>query len=988
MEDKGVAKAEPDVERDARVQAIIKNCIRLRVDGEGPSDQRLLAEHADLLPELGDELRKLALIEAAERRVGSSVGAFADRRSGELPSADSFPGYKILGEIHRGGQGVVYRALQKSTQRTVAIKVMHEGPFAGASDRARFEREIQILGRFNHPSIVAIHDSGEAAGSAFFVMDYIEGAPLDVYMTQGERTVSETLRLFTKICDAVNAAHLRGVIHRDLKPGNIRVDTAGEPHVLDFGLARVIDDSAAAQAFTMTGQFVGSLPWASPEQAEGARDRVDMRTDVYSLGVILYQMLTGEFPYSIAGGVGEVVDRILTDEPIRPRTLRRQINDEVETIVLKCLAKERERRYQTAGELTRDIRHYLAGEPIEAKRDSAGYVLGKHLRRHKLPLAIVAGFVAVVTVGFVTSLTFWRLAADERDDAQAARAAEAAQRVLAESNAERAEHEAAKARAVVDFLTDDLLAAADPRNTSNREITVKEVLDEAAGAVEGRFENEPLVESSIRETLGRTYLNLGEYDLAEAQFHAALVLRRSELDDDHPGVLASKADLAELYRMQSRYDEAEPLLADALATSRRVLGDEHPDTLARMNNLALLYRDLGRYPDAQQLMTEVLPGFRKTLGPENENTLAAMTNLAKVYRSLGQYAKSEALYLEVVATKRRVLGEDHPLTLAATTSLAVLYSDQRRPSDAEALLVEAVDRYRRTLGDRHSHTLRAMHMLANTYRDQRRHDEAEPLLKETLSLQRAVLGEDHYDTLTTLSTLGLTYLEAGRHAEAEPLLVESLERKRRVLGAEHPTTLMSMHYLGSLRRSQGRHAETEALFAELLPARRHLLGDSHPHTLIAMGFLAVARAKQGRYAEAEPVARELVTRLKDQSPPARPSLLARALYLWADILMNLDDPRGAEPLLRESLELRQAALPEGDPSIAITQGALGECLTVLGRYEEAELLLLESCSRLAPQEGEANDQARSALDRIIALYEAWEKPEQAAEWRARSNTDE
>ncbi|MCP4246449.1 MAG: serine/threonine protein kinase [bacterium] len=971
MEDKGVAEGKSDAQREARLEAIVRECIRRRVDGEGPSDQQLLTEHSDLLPELGEELRKLALIEAAERRVGSSAGASTDWRAARLPPGDSFPGYEIIGEIHRGGQGVVYRAVQKSTQRTVAIKVMHEGPFAGSADRVRFEREIQILGRFNHPSIVTIHDSGQAAGSAFFVMDYIEGAPLDAYMTQGKKSVTETLQLFTKICDAVSAAHLRGVIHRDLKPGNIRVDAEGVPHVLDFGLAKVAPYDVIAgekpEAITMTGQFVGSLPWASPEQAAGSQDQIDIRTDVYSLGVILYRMLTGAFPYMVSGMMRDVVDNILTAAPTRPRGLRPEIDDEVETIVLKCLAKETERRYQSAGELARDIRRYLAGEPIEALRDSVGYLVRKHLRKYRLPVTIAILFVALVTGGFVTSLLFWGEAARERSEA---------------------ERQAAIAQAVADFLNEDLLAAADPRNTANRSITVKEVLDAAADSIEGRFKNEPLVEASVRETLGRTYLNLGEYDLAEAQLVPVLALRRAELDHDHPRILSSMNDLAELYRHQGRYEEAEPLLTNALAACRRVLGDGHPDTLGRMNDLALLYRDLGRYPDARRLVTEALSGFRRTLGPENENTLAAMTNLAKVYRNLGQFADSEALYLEVVATKRRVLGEDHPLTLAALTSLAVLYSDQGRSSDAEELLVEVVERYRRTLGEQHSYTLRAMHQLANTYRDQRRHDEAELLLGEALTLQRAVLGEDHVDTLTTLSTLGLLYLEMGRHAEAEPLIVEALESKRRVRGADHPSTLMSMHHLGILRRAQGRHAETETLFAELLPARRRLLGESHPHTLVAMGFLAAARAKLGRYAEAEPVARELVTRLKDQSPPAPPTRVARALHLLADILMNRGDLQAAEPLLRESLERRQAALPESDPSIAVTEGALGECLTALGRYEEAEALLLESYSRLAPQEGEENDEARQACERIAALYEAWGEPERAAEWRARSGDTE
>jgi eukaryotic-like serine/threonine-protein kinase len=317
---------------------------------------------------------------------------------------DSFPGYQIVREIHRGGQGVVYQAVQKHTHRKVAIKVMKEGPFASKRDKARFEREVEVLGQLNHPNIVGVHGSGMAAGSFYFVMDYISGQPLDVWMAAKEHEIAASLQLFAKICEAVNAAHLRGVIHRDLKPGNIRIDAEGAPHILDFGLAKVAT-AMDASLMTVTGQFMGSLPWASPEQAEAIPEKIDLRTDVYSLGVILYQMLTGEFPYDVVGNMRDVLDRIINAEPTRPSTVRRQINDEVETIVLKCLSKERERRYQTAGEVARDIGHYLNGEPIEAKRDSAMYALRKQLRHYKAPIALAMSFVLLlITFGILMSI--------------------------------------------------------------------------------------------------------------------------------------------------------------------------------------------------------------------------------------------------------------------------------------------------------------------------------------------------------------------------------------------------------------------------------------------------------------------------------------------------------------------------------------------------------------------------------------------------------
>ncbi|HVP13136.1 MAG TPA: protein kinase [Phycisphaerae bacterium] len=316
------------------------------------------------------------------------------------PPPDSFVGYQIIREIHRGGQGVVYQAVQKSTKRRVAIKVMKEGPFATRSERARFEREVEILGQLNHPNIVTVHDSGQAAGSFYYVMDYISGQPLDVWMAGGPRTIEQTLRLFQKICEAVHTAHLRGIIHRDLKPGNIRIDENGEPHILDFGLAKVARGAEEASLMTMTGQFMGSLPWASPEQAEGRPSKIDIRTDVYSLGVILYQMLTGRFPYEVAGNMRDVLDRIIRAEPVRPSTVRRQIGDEVETIVLKCLSKERERRYGAAGALAEDVRRYLAGEPIQARRDSVIYIAWVRMRQlqRRHPFVVLLGCLAAVAL--------------------------------------------------------------------------------------------------------------------------------------------------------------------------------------------------------------------------------------------------------------------------------------------------------------------------------------------------------------------------------------------------------------------------------------------------------------------------------------------------------------------------------------------------------------------------------------------------------------
>lgn len=328
---------------------------------------------------------------------------------------DSFSGYVLGPLIHRGGQGYVFRATQRSTGRTVALKVLRDGLFASDADRERLAREARILVELDHPNIVGISDSGIAAGHNYFVMDFVDGVALDEFVRSLNLELRSTLELFAKVCEAVQAAHLKGVIHRDLKPSNIRVTTDGTPRVLDFGLAKNLEhngngESGIAASITETGQFVGSLPWASPEQARGDWGRVDMRTDVYSLGVVLFQLLTGRFPYVVMGPLPEVLASITRSEPVRPLSLSSKIDSDVETILLRCLDKDPDRRYQTAGELARDVRRYLAGEPIDAKRDSTLYVLRKKIRRYRVGVGVACLILVVLAGATVVSTVFLRRA--------------------------------------------------------------------------------------------------------------------------------------------------------------------------------------------------------------------------------------------------------------------------------------------------------------------------------------------------------------------------------------------------------------------------------------------------------------------------------------------------------------------------------------------------------------------------------------------------
>jgi serine/threonine protein kinase len=368
------------------------------------------------------------LIEAARIQAHHGLG-----RGMRSPTGSNIPGYQLLREIHRGGQGVVYLAVQEATRRKVAIKIMRQGPFAGEHDRVRFEREVQVLAQLHDPHIVTVHDSGSCDGCFYFVMDYVAGLALEQHVDLNELSVLEILDLCATVCEAVNSAHLLGVIHRDIKPGNIRVDTQGLPRVLDFGLAKLsgandFEQSVVTQ-MTATGQFIGSLPWASPEQARGEASKLDVRTDVYSLGVVIYQLLTGVFPYDVESPIKDVLERIATAEPAPPSTRNRSVDSEVDAIVLKAMSKSCEHRYQNAGELGRDIRRHLAGEPVEARRDSALYVVRKTMERYWVQSLVVSGVLLLILAFTVTITVMFNVQSKLLDQASADRRQFAGERV-------------------------------------------------------------------------------------------------------------------------------------------------------------------------------------------------------------------------------------------------------------------------------------------------------------------------------------------------------------------------------------------------------------------------------------------------------------------------------------------------------------------------------------------------------------------------------
>lgn len=831
--------------------------------------------------ESGSE-RKLieAAFEGAQPASGWPETSTAWFEGAPLPPHGAFPGYDIVREIHRGGQGVVYQAVQLSTRRHVAIKVMHAGPFMGSSGRARFEREVQVLGQLDHPNIVGIHDSGVTKdGSCFYVMDYISGKPLDKLMAEGQLPIRESLRLFAKICDAVNAAHLKGVIHRDLKPANIRIDKHGEPIVVDFGLAKLaipdLDEEGSGKLMSMTGQFIGSLPWASPEQAEGSPTNIDVRTDVYSLGVILYQLLTNRFPYEVLGNMRDVLDNIVRAEPARPSTIRRKINDEVETIVLKSLSKQRERRYQSAGELGRDVHRFLEGQPIEAKRDSGWYVLTKTMKRYRAPVAVAGGslvalvvFAVVITVLYEDAKTARGIAEQETIAANLARTAEAEQRQLAEDRLENAYDLAGT------MLTDFYDAIRDLRGATTAKLALAENAVATLDGLEAEAESDPqrlLLIGRGRLRLGMLYAGraelhrVGKPEEGAALYESALnIADRLIAQDDtmveaHRLRVESLSALAHAYRMQQGYEPA--------LDSIRAAIDAADITLRR----------IGQDPDRRSQLEFLRASSMLERGNIYVELAMATTTDVDSSRQIAEQGRSafqegrrafQSMIDRGIDVDRGELGVAHALVrLAEWSNRFVTYEVTRSESidreqmldhldQAEAYLDQAIPLYeglearhpehgayprdrliavearanaRRLRGDQLDAMAlqqpdRAQELRADA---QAARDQSVELLESAVaSGQRALNADEANITLARRlgqlqGRLGLSYQASGRFEDAKVKFTESI-RLRELLADTDPTNqhfndaVVGWYRLGALHES--RSEETDPIRPELQAA--------------------------------------------------------------------------------------------------------------------------------------------------------------------------
>jgi len=661
--------------------------------------------------------------------------------------------YKLVRILGEGGMGVVYLAQQEQPiRREVALKVIKPG-MDTKSVIARFEAERQALALLDHPNIAHVHQAGMTeAGRPYFAMEYVKGLPITESCDRHKLRIEDRLGLFLQVCQAVQHAHQKGIIHRDIKPSNILISIQDDqviPKIIDFGVAKALAQPLTEQTLaTEESQLLGTPEYMSPEQAEMTSVDIDTRSDIYSLGVLLYVLLTGALPFDSdtlrTGGIGRIRQIIREKDPKTPSTrltnlgeeaeeiaekrctdvaaLAKCLRKELEWIPLKAMRKERTERYRSASEFADDIENYTTGAPLIAGPLTAAYRFKKFLRRNRALVTGIAAVLAVLIAGVVVSTAF----------------------------AIRAERQAKISQAVNEFLKEDLIRSVDPHVALGREVTVRSWLDAASQSVEGKFENEPLVEASIRETLGDTYRNLGDYEVAERHLKRVVQIRRDELGEEHPQTIYATYSLCGALWEAGRAAEAQPLCLKTVERSKRVLGKEHRTTLRLMNVLALVHYALGDYDEAEPLFREILGISREVFGQTDMITLLAVGNLANAIREAGRYEEAEPLCLKALELRRQVLGEDHPYAIDSLRGLGLLRAEQGRYEEAEKLLTESLEKRRRVQGREHDRAIHNMVRLGWVYTEQQRYGEAETLLLDAFELSYRVLGP--LDQITIEST--------------------------------------------------------------------------------------------------------------------------------------------------------------------------------------------------------------------------------------------
>ncbi len=918
--------------------AVVKRYFERRSSGQRVSIDQVLA----MFPDVSDRARVRAeVLHTIVRRTrggaqagSSELEALPASVSTDAPTA--FPeldGYDIVDCVGRGGMGAVYEAYQQATGRRVAIKFMIVSGRSGDVARRRFEREVELVARLQHPGIVSVLDSGIVRGSYYYVMEYVDGQTFDAYVHQhlidgAARTTRGVLQLMASVCDAVDYAHQRGVLHRDLKPSNILVDERGQPRLLDFGLAKAMDPTSHEWldvTLSTPGQLLGTLGYMSPEQSRGEFDQLSVRSDVYSLGAIAYELITGVLASGEGGALGDLLQRIAERDPVPPSRLRPGVSPDVDAILLKALSKSPQARYGTAAELAADLRRFLADESVLARRAGLLSRTRRWIRRN--PAVTVVGSSAVLLVALITIVSFTQVVA-QRDAAIEARDRAAHDRIAAEHSASEASLQAEKARRANSFL-ENMLTAADPNRRPETNLTVEEALSQAAERIDTELADQPDVQAMVHEAVGNAYFGLGKYERAERHQQVALDIRQKLYGAEHRDVAQSMYGLGRALDAQSDHDRAEPLLRGAVDLRRRLLGPEHADVADSLNALALMLYKTGDYTEAEQHCVAALDMRRRLHGDEHVDVANGLASLALMDSAQGDYAAAAEHTQQALDVYRKLLGADHPYVGTMLHNLATCLGELGDLDGAEAACRESLAIRSARLGPDHPFVAYDLATLANILRKRKAFTEAEESARAALELRRRVLGPDHPDVADSLDALSQILEDQGHADVAEPLLRESLDIRRRQPVPNLPRMAFPMNRLGVLLRKRGDLDAAEPLLRESLDISLQTFGRQHVQTATYLRSLALLEQARGRNAEAEPLLREAIelrrTLLGDHHTD-----LAAVISDLASLLHDRGDLAAAEPLYRESLDIARRARGDMHPDVADTLVDLANLLNEKG----------------------------------------------------------
>lgn len=913
--------------------------------------------------------------------------------------------YILKSKLGEGGMGEVWKAQQtKPVKRNVAIKLIKSG-MDSRTIVSRFDQERQALAIMDHPNIARVLDGGVTDnGEPFFVMELVNGLQLNQYADNIKLTTRQRLELFIQICNAIQHAHYKGIVHRDLKPANIlvtEVDGRAVPKVIDFGVAKAIGGSLTDDAMeTQFGAVIGTLEYMAPEQAGVAENDIDTRADIYSLGVILYELLTGLRPIDSKqlknAGLAEMIRVIKEEEPskpstrlstadslpsiaavrqVDPRKLTSLLKGELDWVVMKCLEKSRERRYETANALASDLGRFLSDDPVEARPPSSTYRLQKFLKRNK-GLVIATSIVAVTLIagiigtswGLVQARAQQKIAEDETAKKEIALKAEAvraegerlakldakSKQALAETQKTRAEEQQARAEASEEVSlkrleqlqnsTEALVGVfrnLDPSSEEKeglplRTLLAKNLID-AAKSLES-VDSDPVELARMQSWLGQALSSLGETDDAILILKKAWETYQENVGSDDTATLNVANELALAYRSNDRFSDAIQLLKESLKRSEMARGKQHMDTLALMNNLAITYRHSGDLKTAFPIYLEVEKTVREKLGPRERATLAATNDLALAYQDLGQLDKALELFVENLAISRKELGDNHVFTLNSINNLAKIYLSTAQHEKALPLLKEALEGRRSKLGPTHPSTLQSMTNLSLYFVDAKEPAKAIPLLEETLAGREARLGINHRGTLGTMQTLAEAYLQSGQIDRALSMLSKTLKKMQRELGDEHPDTMNLMNNLAGSYWQTGQLDKSVPMFEELFPIHQKKLGPDHPLTINVQANLGVNYRDAGRLPEAIKTLEDAVARYEKLTP-----LTARRLYWIPTVLTSTYERAGmfdkAEPGLQKAWEQSVEQFGEDHPNSTASATRLAGNLLEQKKFDDALSIL-------------------------------------------------